>query len=562
MTASGANRRPLGNLLLENNLVTRDELENALHIQQKTGDRLGKTLINLGCVNEKDITAMLAIQIGIPQVASGFYINSGLTDLFPEQIIRQHRAIPLKLSEGILTVAMEDPLNLVAIDDLAFMSGMEIEALLACQTDIDNALQRFYGIPDLEKELQDFELVEKEALQLEQSDDMADGAPIVRLVNSIVVQAVTREASDIHLEPTDSGVRVRFREDGILRERMMLPRKCRNSLVSRFKILSELNIAEKRLPQDGRIKIKFGGREIDLRVSTMPTVYGEKMVIRLLDNASRLCNVEQLGFSPLNKGRLMGILRSSYGLILITGPTGSGKTTTLYALLREIYTSEKNILTLEDPVEYLMEGINQTQVNPGSGFGFSSGLRFMLRQDPDIIMVGEIRDRETALMAVRAASTGHLVLSTLHTNDAPGAIARLVDMGIEPYLVSGSLLGVVAQRLVRRLCLKCLHSHVLPAAAPELALLGVDSGGPLEVFSAGGCQNCGRDGYRGRVALQEVLVVTEAVRKMISQGEPAAALRATARREGMITMAEDGIAKTREGITSIAEVVRVAGSVF
>lgn len=553
-------RQLLGEMLIEKNIITEEQLKEALQIQRNTGERLGRILINLGYATERDITNMLEAQLGIPQVAPGYWLKHELMELIPEHIVRRYKAIPVAKDDHILTVALADPLNLVAIDDLRLITGLEIDTVLASERDIEYALQKFYGMPDLERELQDFEIVENQALQLEQPDDMMDEAPIVKLVNSIIMQAINEKASDIHVEPFDNGVRVRYRIDGILREGMVLPKRSRASLASRFKILSQLNIAEKRVPQDGRIKIKYGERELDLRISTMPTVFGEKVVIRVLDKANQITGIEQLGFSAENKLKFQKLLNAPYGMLLITGPTGSGKTTTLYTALTHINDIEKNIITIEDPVEYLLEGINQTQINPKAGLSFASGLRAMLRQDPDIIMIGEIRDKETAEIAIRAANTGHLVLSTLHTNDASGALTRLLDMGIEPFLVSSSVLGVVAQRLTRRTCQHCLQEYTPAPDSPERIFMGVGPNEPVRLFKGKGCQVCGNTGYRGRMAIQEVLTVTSEIRKLVNEKASSDEIKRQALQQGMVTLKEDGIAKALKGLTTLAEVMRAAYS--
>lgn len=560
MPAPKQSRKLLGNILVENNIITKEQLQDALRVQQSTGDRLGKVLINLGYVTERDLTNMLEAQLGIPQVAPGYWMNPELMKLIPEHIVRRYKAIPVLKDGNILTVAMVDPLDLVATDDLRLVTGLEIDTVLASERDVENAIQKFYGMPDLEQELQDFEVVENQALQLEQPDEMLDEAPIVRLVNSIIVQAVNEKASDIHIEPYENGVRVRLRIDGILREGMELPKRARSSLASRFKILAQLNIAEKRVPQDGRIQIKYGEREIDLRMSTMPTVFGEKVVIRLLDKANRLKGIKQLNFSETNLVKLDKLLKSTYGMLLITGPTGSGKTTTLYTALTEINDLEKNIITIEDPVEYMLPGINQTQINPRAGLDFATGLRSMLRQDPDVIMVGEIRDNETAEMAVRAATTGHLLLSTLHTNDASGALTRLCDMGIEPFLVASSVLGIVAQRLTRKICEHCQEPYTPAPDGPEMAFIGTKDGDPVTLYRGRGCPLCGNSGFRGRIAIQEVLLMSKGIRQLVNEKASSDEIKSMAIEQGMLTLKEDGIAKAKAGLTTIAEVMRVAYS--
>ncbi|RJQ30634.1 MAG: type II secretion system protein GspE [Peptococcaceae bacterium] len=552
-------RSLLGELLVKNEIVTPRQLDEAVKVQQSTGERLGQVLIKLGYAAEEDISRVLEMQLGIKYVSLAGIIDPALLSTLPEQIVRRHKLVPIKKEGNQLTVAMADPLNVVAIDDLRLILGCDVEPVLAGEREIEAVIHRHYGLPQLEKAFEDFEVLESEKVQLDQPEEtLVDEGPIVRLVNTVITQAVAEQASDIHIEPYENSVRVRYRVDGILREIMTLPRKSRAALVSRIKILADLNIAERRLPQDGRIQIKYGEREVDLRVSTMPTVFGEKVVIRLLDKSAGMLKVEQLGFQAGNQERFNSILKSSYGMILITGPTGSGKTTTLYAALSEISTPEKNVITIEDPVEYILPGINQAQVNPKTGFTFATGLRSIVRQDPDIIMVGEIRDRETAAIAVQAATTGHLVLTTLHTNDAAGAVSRLIDMGVEPFLVSSSLLGVVAQRLVRLCCRKCRESYQLKAGAPERAFMGLTPDEPVSLFRGKGCPACEHTGYKGRLNIQEVLLVTGKIRELINRNASAGEIKRQAVAEGMLTLQEDGIQKALQGLTTIQEVVRVA----
>ncbi len=552
-------RKLLGDILIENRIITQEQLNAALKIQQTTGDRLGE-ILNLGFVTEGDLTNMLEAQLGIPQVAPGYWMNPELMNLIPEPIVHRYKALPVAKEGNTLTVALVDPLNLVAIDDLRLITGLEIDTVPASERDLEYALQKFYGMPELERELQDFEVVENQALHLEQPDEMMDEAPVVRLVNSIIRQAINDKASDVHIEPLENGVKVRYRIDGVLRGGMVLPKKSRASLTSRFKILSQLNIAEKRVPQDGRIKIKYGERELDLRISTMPTVLGEKIVIRVLDQANQVTDIEQLGFSQENKKKFQKLLHTSDGMLLLTGPTGSGKTTTLYSALAQINDMKRNIVTIEDPVEYMLEGISQTQVNPKAGLTFATGLRAMLRQDPDIIMIGEIRDQETAEIAIRAATTGHLVLSTLHTNDAVGALTRLMDMGIEPFLVSSSVLGVVAQRLTRRVCQRCLLEYIPAPDSPERIFMGLGASEPVRLYRSQGCQVCNNTGYRGRIAIQEVLTLTREIRKLVNEKASSDEIKRQALQQGMVPLKEDGIAKAMEGLTTISEVMRVAYS--
>jgi len=549
----------LGELLIESGLIDKKQLEKALQVQQQTGQQLGKTLVNLGIVTEKDITDMLEAQLGIRRVTLNAEPDRSLLATLPEHLVRRHKVIPVKKEGNKLTVAMTGSLNLEAMDDLRLITGCEIEPLVVAEKEIEQAIQKFYGVSNLERDLQDFEVVESGALQIDQPEEnLANEAPIVRLVNSIIMDAIKQNASDIHIEPREKEVRVRYRIDGILREAMSnLPNRSRTAIISRIKILADLNIAEKRVPQDGRIQIKYYDRDIDLRISTMPTLFGEKVVIRVLDQKSGVLALEQLGLQQDNLNRFKRIISSSYGMVLLTGPTGSGKTTTLYAALKELNSEGKNILTIEDPVEYILEGVNQTQVNARAGLTFSSGLRSIVRQDPDIIMVGEIRDPETAEIAVQAATTGHLVLSTLHTTDAAGALLRLIDMGIEPYRVASSVLGVVAQRLVRKICPRCRKSYTVYPGDPEFSFMDRQER-EIKLYSGEGCHYCNDTGYRGRISIQEILPVTEKIRACLLQKEPAGKIKSIAISEGMVPLKDDGLHKAMQGITTVQEVMRVA----
>lgn len=563
MAFARGQRRLLGDFLLENKLITPAQLQEALKLQQKTGERLGKALVNLGYISEEDVLDILQCQLGIPQAnLSATKINPLLFESVPENLVRRHKVIPVKKEGNKLTVAVVDPLNVVALEDLHLATGLEIEPVLVTEREIDNAIQRFFELPGLGKAMEDFEVTEiaqMEAVNLDgREETAADEAPIVRLANSLVIQAINDQASDIHIEPQQENVRIRFRVDGMLREAATLSRKFRAPLISRIKIMAGMDIAERRAPQDGRVQIRYQERDVDLRVSTMPTVFGEKAVLRILDKGKMLLKIDQLGFREENLVRFKEIIRHSYGMILITGPTGSGKTTTLYSVLSEINSPELNVITIEDPVEYLLPGVNQVQVNPKAGLTFARGLRSMLRQDPDIVMVGEIRDAETAEIAVRAAMTGHLVLSTMHTNDAAGAIARLLDMGIEPFLVASTLVGVTAQRLVRMVCPRCREAYQPEPGAPERYFMSMGPTDPVTVYRATGCRYCDNAGYRRRTSICEVLPITPAIKEMIIRKMPASVIRRQAVAEGMRTLQEDGIQKALEGVTTITEVMRVA----
>jgi len=545
-----------GEQLVEKGIVTREQLWEALRLQSRTGEYLGDILIKLGLVTEDSI----GIIPGVQQIRLDS-IDPVLLKMIPEQLIRRHMVIPIKKEENCLTVAMANPMDIMAIDDLRLFTGCEIETVQAGEKDILAVIQKHFGILDVDKIFEEYKLPadqqEPDAAALEE-EEAVNEAPIVRLVNSIFFQAIEQNASDIHIEPQDYRARVRYRIDGMLREIMTIPHRIRSAVISRIKIMSEMDIAEKRIPQDGRLQLKFGSREIDFRVSTLPTIHGEKVVIRLLDKGSmKSLRIEQIGFGPLNLKRFTNALKRPYGMLLITGPTGSGKTTTLYAALNEISTVEKNVITVEDPVEYMLDGINQTQVNIKAGMTFAASLRAILRQDPDIIMVGEIRDAETAEIAVRAAMTGHLVLSTLHTNDAAGAVTRLVDMGIEPFLVASSVLATVAQRLVRLICPKCRQAYMLEPDAPEREFIGVGPGSPVTLYRGIGCDECGYVGYRGRLAIHEVLPMTAALRALITRNAPVDEIEFTALAEGMISLKKDGIQKALDGLTTIEEVIRV-----
>lgn len=560
--ALGTMKKRLGDLLVDSKLITRQQLQEALAAQKVTGERLGQTLINLGFVREEDILNALEMQLGIPKISLANRINPALIKSLPESIIRRHRVIPVSREGNRMIVAMFDPLNVVALDDIRLTTGCEVDPVIAPQSEIDQAIQRVFGLSFVQDAFQTTETEDDNQLAsqtLSFGDEAGtDDSPVVRLVNTIIKQAVNDHASDIHIEPLRDQVRVRFRIDGLLHETTLLPRSTLSTLVTRIKILANLDIAEKRLPQDGRFQVKYGNKEVDIRVATLPTVFGEKIVMRLLAKNTGIMRIDQLGFSQQNLQAFTGIIRHSYGMLLITGPTGSGKTTTLYAVVNQLNNKESNIVTIEDPVEYVVPGVNQTQVNNKAGLTFATGLRSLLRQDPDVIMIGEIRDTETAAIAVKAATTGHLVLSTLHTNDAAGAITRLIDMGVEPFLVASSLIGVVSQRLVRVLCPHCKEPYEPVADSPERDFLGMQSNQPVTLYRPKGCHNCNNIGYKGRTTIQEVLPVSDVIRQLTKERATEQEIKAQAKREGMITMREVGVQKVLAGITSVREVMRVA----
>jgi len=550
------NRKRLGSLLMETRLITQQQLDTVLTAQQKNGQRLGKILVGLGYITEKSLVEILEIQLGITHVdIAGAGITKELTASIPAALAERYQVIPVKKSGRKLTLAMVDPTNFFAINDVRMASGCDIEPVIAGEREIMLAISQFYGVD---------KLVEKAVNQLKPAGSAviaeiqtADDAPIIGIVNSLFTQAVRERASDIHLEPQEKTLRVRFRIDGILREVTSLTRDIQAAIVSRIKIASGLDIAERRLPQDGRINITEAGRDIDIRVSILPTVRGEKVVMRILDKQTVILAVDKLGFSVANLQSFSRLYTQSYGMVLVTGPTGSGKSTTLYATLAQANTIGKNIITVEDPVEYRLDGINQVQINPKAGLTFALALRSILRQDPDHIMIGEIRDIETADIAVRAAITGHLVLSTLHTNDAPGAVTRLIDMGIEPFLAASSILGVLAQRLVRCICPGCKTAYMPSNDSVELLFLGESQRLPT-LYKGTGCTACSFTGYKGRMGIHEIMTVTPAIRQLINDRATADEIAVAAKNEGMLSMRQDGINKALAGLTTVEEVMRVA----
>ena len=548
----------LGELLLYAGKITESQLKSALNIQKQTGKKLGEVILSENFTTEQDIIEVLEFQLGIPHVDLDKYqINPTVATIIPENIVRRYELIAIDKRDNLLIVAMVDPLNIFALDDVKLFVKSEIQPVISSKEKLVKAIDKFYSSETTKKVLEEFE----ESFLPVNTDDIEEQelmevatAPIVKLLNSIIEQAVRERASDIHIEPYGEDIRVRFRIDGDLREIMTLAKSSHSGIVTRIKIIGKMNIAEKRIPQDGRVETKISGREIDMRISTLPTVYGEKIVIRLLDRSNFMFTKEALGFSEDDLEIFNKILAQPYGMILVTGPTGSGKTTTLYTVLQELNQIEKNIITIEDPVEYKLNGINQVQVNTKAGLTFASGLRSVLRQDPDIVMVGEIRDGETAEIAVRAAITGHLVLSTLHTNDSPSTVARLIDMGIEPYLVSSAIIGVVSQRLVKLLCPKCKSSF--EAGYLEKKILGMDEEGKLTLYKAVGCSSC-NNGYKGRRAVHELMPINETIRQLIDKGANIDELRRQAIKDGMHTLLESAANLAIKGDTSYDEVLRV-----
>lgn len=562
-------KKRLGDLLVETNLITEAQLQEALSVQKNMGVRLGEALIQLGFVTQQGINEVLEFQLGIPQVElHKLRLDPKIVKLINGDLARRHKVIPIDRKGDTIRLAMIDPLNLVAFDDVAMETGLEIEPVIATEHEVDRVIYRYFGLTDTVQQafggsLQDMRREEAsftDTIDLDELANATDEAPIAKAVNAIIQQSISDKASDIHIESSEHAVRVRYRIDGILQDMMDLPRQTHLALVSRIKIMADMDISEKRIPQDGRIQIKSGADNIDLRISTLPTIFGEKVVIRLLDKSNVMYSVRELGMDAEIEKKFDDTLRQTYGMMLITGPTGSGKTTTLYAALNEINDTQKNIITVEDPVEYVLDRINQTQVHTKIGMTFANGLRSILRQDPDIIMVGEIRDKETAEIAIRAATTGHLVLSTLHTNDAASTVARLLDLDIEPFLVASSLIGILGQRLVRTICPSCKTTYQLEDHDPWRIFLGVTDTEPVTLYKGKGCSICNNTGYKGRTAIHEFMPMSKEIRRLIGQKTPADIIKDTARLEGMTTLKEDGIAKVYAGVTTIDEVVRVSYS--
>jgi type IV pilus assembly protein PilB len=558
----------LGELLLRENLITNKQLSEAQEEAKKSGGRLGYSLTKLGYIAETDLTNFLSKQYGVPSINLGdFEIDSEVIALIPKDVAQKHRCIPINRAGASLIVAMADPSNIYAIDDLKFLTGYNIEVVVASEVALEESFQRYYDRVNYDEVMEGFDESEIDFSEVGEDINVVDlekasvEAPVVRLVNLVLINAIKKGASDIHLEPYEKKLRVRYRVDGILYEEMNPPLRLKNALVSRLKIMSSLDIAERRLPQDGRIKLKLGkGREMDFRVSVLPTMFGEKVVLRLLDKSNLQLDMTKLGFDTKPLEDFKTSIYQPYGMVLVTGPTGSGKTTTLYSALSELNKISHNISTAEDPIEYNLPGINQVQMHEEIGLNFAASLRAFLRQDPDIIMVGEIRDFETAEIAVKAALTGHLVLSTLHTNDAPSTVSRLLNMGVEPFLVTASVNLILAQRLARRICAECREEiPAQPQALIDIGMLPEDAG-TVKLFRGKGCRNCSETGYKGRVALYEVMYLAEELKELVLQGASTAELKAEAMRLGMQTLRRAGIRKIIEGMTTPEEVMRTTAS--
>jgi len=564
----------LGEILVKDSLISADQLKQALDYQRKNGGRLGTCLVKLGLVSDDDITAVLSRQYGVPSINLKFYeVDPTVIKLVPQETAVRYQIVPLSRVGSTLTIAMTDPTNVFAMDDIKFMTGFNVEPVVASETAISEAIHKFYGavesVEELDKVMKDLtgedgdalELAAEEAeMDLATLERAAEEAPIIKLVNLVLTDAVKRGASDIHIEPYEKEYRVRFRIDGVLQNVMAPPMKLRDAITSRVKIMSKLDISEKRLPQDGRIMIKYlkdgKKKELDFRVSTVPTLFGEKIVLRLLDKENLRLDMTKLGFEPESLHKFERQILKPYGMVLVTGPTGSGKTNTLYSSVARLNTHDTNIMTAEDPVEFQLPGINQVQMKEQIGLNFASALRAFLRQDPNIILVGEIRDFETAEIAVKAALTGHLVLSTLHTNDAPSTISRLMNMGIEPFLVATSVNLICAQRLVRRICAGCKEPMQVQTQALTDAGYSQEEATKTVVQHGRGCGTCNNTGYKGRVGLYEVMEINDELRELVLVGASALELKKKALESGMITLRRSGLLKIAAGLTTMEEVLR------
>jgi type IV pilus assembly protein PilB len=564
----------LGEILLKESLITQDQLDKALEFQRSNGGKLGSCLTKMGFITDDDITGVLSRQYGVPSINLKYYeIDPNVIKLIPQDTALRYQVVPLSRVGSVLTIAMTDPTNVFAMDDIKFMTGFNVEPVVASESAIGEAIGRFYGggaasheelsnlMKDLVDEDQELELAaEEQELDAASLEKAAEEAPIIKLVNLILTDSVKRGASDIHVEPYETEMRVRFRVDGVLQTVMNPPMKLRDAITSRMKIMAKLDIAEKRLPQDGRIMIKYKAdgkkKELDFRVSTVPTLYGEKIVLRLLDKENLRLDMTKLGFEPESLKKFERNILKPYGMVLVTGPTGSGKTNTLYSSVARLNQVDTNIMTAEDPVEFQLSGINQVQMKEQIGLNFAAALRAFLRQDPNIILVGEIRDFETAEIGVKAALTGHMVLSTLHTNDAPSTISRLMNMGIEPFLVATSVNLICAQRLVRRICVNCKEELEVPEQALIDAGYTPEEVKTTKIYHGKGCSTCNKGGYKGRTGLYEVMEINDELRELILVGASALELKKKAIEQGMITLRRSGLIKVALGQTTMEEVLR------
>jgi len=558
-------KKLIGQVFLERGLVDREELKTALNLQTESGEKIGKLLVDLGYISEGDCLAVVSEHLGIPALSAAEYPEVPVIEnVFTFRFMKQCKFVPVALENNTLTLAMTDPMDTATLDSIRQAIPYETRALLGAESEIIDSLEKLYGsasstlgriIEGIDEE--NIENLTDEVEDIEQLKDLASEAPVIRLVNLLISKAIEKRASDIHIEPFEKDLKVRYRIDGILHDVESPPKKLKAALISRVKIMSRLNIAERRLPQDGRIKLKVLGKDIDLRVSTIPTLYGESVVMRILDKSNTsLYDIRRLGFPEDSLKEFEAQIRRPHGILLVTGPTGSGKTTTLYSALSAINQPDKKIITIEDPIEYQIDGVNQIHVNPQIDLTFATGLRHIVRQDPDVIMVGEIRDLETAEIAIRAALTGHLVFSTLHTNDAPSAIARLIDMGAADYLIASSLLGILAQRLVRVICPACkMEVKPVPEMLKEIGFPG--NGNNDKFYEGRGCEECSNTGFSGRIGIYELMPVNDSIRKLIIGKSDSGQIRKKAITSGMRSLRDDGWLKVRQGMTTISEVLRV-----
>ena len=567
-------KKSIGDVFVSSGLITEEQLQEALEKQQQLGgsEKIGDVIVTMGLITEKEKVRCLGDVWGFQYVdLSEQTVDPEAVKCISQDLARRYKIIPLSRQNGTLTLAMKNPLDVFAIDEVRLVTGLEIEPVIATEEDIVAAVMQNYGsgsssaeaVSELVDDIEtaDVSLAEadgtEEDVSVEELRELSEEAPVVRLANLIITKGIHERCSDIHIEPGKSSMRVRYRIDGIMHEGLVVPKKVQASLSSRIKIMADMDIAEKRAPQDGRISATIEGKHYDFRVSTLPNINGEKVVLRVLDKSSVMFGLNKLGFLPQTMELFEAMISKTYGIILVTGPTGSGKSTTLYSVLSKLNTGDKNILTIEDPVEYELAGITQTQVNVRAGLTFASGLRTMLRQDPDIIMVGEIRDQETAMIAVEAALTGHLVLATLHTNDAPGAVTRLLDMGVEAFLIASAVVGVQAQRLVRLICPKCKESYTPPKDAVRRLGIDIEDGAEVTFSRGRGCDHCKGTGYKGRVGIYELMPVTDKVRDLMLARASSYAIKDAAIESGMKTLRDDAIQKILLGMTTVEESLRV-----
>lgn len=550
-------RKRLGDMLIELNYITNDDLQEALKLQKNTGKKVGEILIEKGFISEDDLLQALEIQLGIQRIyLDVLTIDKRAVKTIPESLARKYNVLPVQFVENKLLLLMNDPLNLIAEDDVRIASGRDVKIALCGKSEIAQAISKYYSEDYMKKTAEEFKSLGKieEILEEDISEDIKN-APAVKLVDSIIQNAVRSKASDIHIEPFENRICIRYRIDGALQKQFDSPKEPLAGLITRIKIMSNMDIAERRIPQDGRIFTRVDNENVDLRVSVLPTVNGEKIVIRILDKSAFNVDKAELGIADDDLRKINKIIGKPHGIVLVTGPTGSGKSTTLYSLLKDLNNEEKNIITIEDPVEFSMDGINQVNVNSKAGLTFASGLRSILRQDPDIVMLGEIRDAETAEIAVRAAITGHLVLSTIHTNDAPSSIVRLKDMGVAPYLLSSSLVGIIAQRLIRRLCVHCKEEYI--ASDYEKEILGVPKNQTLNLYRKVGCNRCSSTGYKGRVGVYEIMEINNELRELINKDASVENITNSALKNGMKTLSKSAINVILKGNSTVEELLRI-----